>query len=332
MSFTIPDPIIKPFCNNGDETPPPINTSTTAANQETGFPPLQSQPLNSGGVPVDRTQFNGVIRFYTQQILAMEMGVKYTFNQDISDEWGGYPLGIVLYCESNNSYQISLVDNNTANFVTNPSYIDDGVNWISMQSIRNLSTVDLDIKNNSTSGSTWLRSAATSNHYLILPVSQPDTDGRMFVGNTDGTTEWSWARGNTNGTPSPGSGYLGESISQYGTNVLNHPSTQVDLATINLQPGIWDISGMACLFGAVTETGLNANATILPLGGSSVSGNNEASLSFESVTPGIAITLTIPQYRYETTTTIPVYLRINCVSFNATNTILQGRITATRVG
>lgn len=129
MSTPFPDPIIKPFSNTGDNAPPPLGPISTAANQETGFPILESTPLNAGGIPVTREEFNGALNFYTQQILALVSGARFTFNAALSTEQTGYPLGAVLYCASNNSLQRSLVNNNTANFITTPSYINDGINW-----------------------------------------------------------------------------------------------------------------------------------------------------------------------------------------------------------
>lgn len=154
MTIIIPDPITKPYCNTGAKVTTPVGTSTTVANQETGFPPLQATPLNAGGIPVDIEQFNGVLNLYSQQIQALVSGAKFTFNQAVSDANGGYPLGIILYCESNNSYQKSLIANNTFNFVTTPSYIDDGINWKSIQSIHDLININLSTTNINTSGNT----------------------------------------------------------------------------------------------------------------------------------------------------------------------------------
>ncbi len=148
MTLTLPDQIIKPFCNSGDETPPIETSSTTVANQEIGFPPLQSTPLNAGGVPVNRLQMNGVFNFYTQQILAIQAGKPYTFNQQVSDLIGGYPEGFILYCDSNKSYQRSLINNNNADFVTNPSFVDDGVNWTSDQFIKDLTVNNINANGN----------------------------------------------------------------------------------------------------------------------------------------------------------------------------------------
>lgn len=129
MSTPYPDPIIKPFSNTGDNAAPPLGPISTAANQETGFPILESTPLNAGGIPVTREEFNGALNFYTKQILALASGWTPTFNQAVSDEQGGYPLGAILYDVASNSYQRSLIDNNTFNFITNASYLNDGIHW-----------------------------------------------------------------------------------------------------------------------------------------------------------------------------------------------------------
>lgn len=129
MSTPFPDPIIKPFSNTGDNTPPPLGPISTAANQETGFPILEATPLDAGGIEVTREEFNGALNFYTQQILALTSGAQYTFDADVSTQQNGYPQGAILYDFSTKMYQRSLVNNNTANFVTNPSYLNDGINW-----------------------------------------------------------------------------------------------------------------------------------------------------------------------------------------------------------
>jgi hypothetical protein len=125
--FTKPTAITIPFCNSGNKIAPP-NTSSTVASQELGFPVIQSTPLGSGGLPVDRTQTNGVINEYSQFSLWNSVGGQWTFDPIVAAA-GGYNAGAILWCASNSSYQLSLVDNNTADFVTTPAYINDGINW-----------------------------------------------------------------------------------------------------------------------------------------------------------------------------------------------------------
>lgn len=130
MTITYPSPIVKPYCNSGASVPPPSGTNTTVANQEIGFPPLQATAFTAGGVPVNVQQMNGVLNFYSKQIQGLVSGWCPTFDAGVSAQNGGYPLGAILYCASNNSYQKSLISGNTANFLTNTAYINDGVNWV----------------------------------------------------------------------------------------------------------------------------------------------------------------------------------------------------------
>lgn len=129
MPIVIPPPIVKPFCNSGSQVSPPAGTDTIVANQEIGFPPLQATPLSSGGKPVNIQQLNGLLKFYTQQIQALVSGAQFTFDQAVSDENGGYPQGVILFDSESGTFQKSLVDNNTANFLTNRSYLNDEIHW-----------------------------------------------------------------------------------------------------------------------------------------------------------------------------------------------------------
>lgn len=133
MAIIIPDPIIKPFCNTGDKNLPPITTSTSVQNQETGIPPLQATKLGLGGIPVSREEFNGTMNFYTQQIQALVSGVQFTFNQAVSDENSGYPANVILYDFESGTQQLSLIPNNSFNFVTNRTYFNDGIHWKTKQ-------------------------------------------------------------------------------------------------------------------------------------------------------------------------------------------------------
>nr|MCE2706866.1 hypothetical protein [Pseudomonadota bacterium] len=146
MSLTAPNPIIKPFCNTGTQVAPPVGADSLVANQETGFPDSQATPLPIG-TEVQQNEMNGVLRLYTSLLLWLNSGGQFTFNQAFSDANNGYALDNILWCASNSTFQRSLVANNTANFVTTPSYINDGINWID---VNNASFPD--IQNNPTTG------------------------------------------------------------------------------------------------------------------------------------------------------------------------------------
>lgn len=127
-TFTKPDAITIPFASAGDVTPLPTNSST-AASQQQGWPPIQSQSLSSGGLPVNREQSNGVVNLYSQFSLWNNVGGQWTFDADVATA-GGYNAGAVLYDFVSKSYQVSLVDNNIANFVLTRTLLNDRVNWL----------------------------------------------------------------------------------------------------------------------------------------------------------------------------------------------------------
>lgn len=133
MAFPQPDIIVDAFCQNGvlgtDYVDPPVSSiDPNIVTQEDGYPISQATPFNSGGVPVDRAQTNGLQRLYSSILVWLNVGGTFTFDATVATA-GGYNEGAILYCASNNTFQRSLIPDNTADFVTTPSYIDDGVNW-----------------------------------------------------------------------------------------------------------------------------------------------------------------------------------------------------------
>lgn len=199
MSTPFPDPIIKPFSNSGDNAPPPLGPIATAANQETGFPILESTPLNAGGIPVTREEFNGAFNFYTKQVLALVSGCMFTFNQALSDEQGGYPLNAILYSTVSKSFQRSLVASNTANFVTTPSYINDQINWTSIYSFQQL---NLEGNASVTGGANFFDPTTTryvrleaptgivTSRTYTLPINYPSAPGQALLSDDLGNTYW----------------------------------------------------------------------------------------------------------------------------------------------
>ena len=127
-----PLPLISPIATDGlKNSIPDAATGTNNASIEEGFPQITMQAPADGGLPPFGQDFNGL--FYTVSSLNyfLQNGGYITFNQSVSDKIGGYPSGAILdYIDSAGSYSKvqSLIDNNTNNFVTTPSFID-GVNW-----------------------------------------------------------------------------------------------------------------------------------------------------------------------------------------------------------
>lgn len=152
MAIPKPPVISEVFCSGGTVgvdyiIPPKTSVDVDIITQEVGVPISQATPLGLNGVPVERNQFNGVWRLYSSQAAWNQQGGTFTFEPSFILEQGGYPIGSVLWCESNRTYQYSLINNNVANFITTPSFINDGINWqqLTPDIIDNISTGDVTI-------------------------------------------------------------------------------------------------------------------------------------------------------------------------------------------
>lgn len=134
QSLNTPDVLTQPIAQNGDKNtiPNTNDQSLGEMSQSTGFPAICSTPITDGGKAPRRGDFNGAFNLISQQHFFFQNGGMNTFRQDVSNAIGGYPLNARLwYTDSNNESVIvrSLIQNNTYNFNTNPSYID-GVHWV----------------------------------------------------------------------------------------------------------------------------------------------------------------------------------------------------------
>lgn len=99
-----------------------------AVNFNDGFPDAYSAPKSNNGKYVTRGEMNAIGNLASQNQFFFLAGGVNTFDQSFCDKIGGYPEGAVLkYLNNGYLYDvISLVDNNTTNFVANGV---DGVNW-----------------------------------------------------------------------------------------------------------------------------------------------------------------------------------------------------------
>lgn len=145
-SLQQPEILLKPFANSGDKnTIPEEATGTQQASLDEGFPEITELPIPQGGIPPERKDFNALGYLTTSQYFFLQNGGKFTFNQDVSDAIGGYAAGAVLeYVDPNTNiaYQvISLINNNTYNFVLNPNYID-GIKWVKAYDSNNIQLVN----------------------------------------------------------------------------------------------------------------------------------------------------------------------------------------------
>ena len=127
-----PTPLIAPIANDGLKNTIPDNaTGSNYASIAEGFPEMTMKAPKDGGLPPWGQDFNGMFYLMSSQTCFLQNGGIITFDQAVSDKIGGYPQGAILdYMTPNNIYVKvrSLIDDNTYNFVTTPSYIN-GEHW-----------------------------------------------------------------------------------------------------------------------------------------------------------------------------------------------------------
>ncbi len=132
----------------------PTSSSSNLASITGGFPSITMQSVANGGLPPMGQDFNGLFYVATDQKVYLQNGGIITFNEDVSTAIGGYPNGAILdYLDSNNNFLKvqSLIDNNTYNFITTPSYID-GEHW----QILNNGGANIDLSNLSDTGNDYI--------------------------------------------------------------------------------------------------------------------------------------------------------------------------------
>jgi hypothetical protein len=93
-----------------------IGITAGAASFNDGFPPLNFDPDDSGGVPPRGEDFNGILFIITQWLQWLQAGGPITYDSTFQGEIGGYPKGAIVYSATSFPKQWqSTVDNNTTN-------------------------------------------------------------------------------------------------------------------------------------------------------------------------------------------------------------------------
>ena len=132
QTLTKPQVLPAPIADTGLKNVIPDNpTGTYLASVKGGFPEITMTAKADGGFPPDGKDLNGFYNILSQFYFFQQNGGVFTFDQDVSDAIGGYPQGAILYYKnSDGAIQRveSLIESNTYNFVSNPSYID-GSHW-----------------------------------------------------------------------------------------------------------------------------------------------------------------------------------------------------------
>lgn len=125
---TRPTNYATPFAVSGTKnTIPSAPTGTNRASFTEGFPAVTMQPLTSGGQPPSGNDFNGLFYDYSSHIVWINAGGQYRFDAALSTAMGGYPKDMVLQANAGGASYISLINNNTNDFNSDPTQI--GVTW-----------------------------------------------------------------------------------------------------------------------------------------------------------------------------------------------------------
>lgn len=103
-----------------------VDTDASGFTYKAGIPSIYS---SLQGQKVCYADINGLVRSTTQSKWFNQLGGYYTFDPDVSEKIGGYPLGAVLSYKDPETGYIrevrSLIADNTYNFVEDPSFIND---------------------------------------------------------------------------------------------------------------------------------------------------------------------------------------------------------------
>lgn len=90
-----PQTILTPFCYAGDTRNIPATTpaGTNQFSYEAGFPPLTSTPLQSGGVPPERQDFNAAFKLLSEFIYYLQSGNQFVWSNLLDYDKGCTILG-----------------------------------------------------------------------------------------------------------------------------------------------------------------------------------------------------------------------------------------------
>ena len=137
----IPQPIAAQATSQNINVIPNGATGTNRASFQEGFPAITRMPVienplptQVSGLPPKQQDFNGLFNVVSQHNFFAQNGGLYSFNQAVSDAIGGYAKNQILWYFPATGLPypvVSMIDNNTYNFVETPSYID-GEKWNSI--------------------------------------------------------------------------------------------------------------------------------------------------------------------------------------------------------
>lgn len=131
LAANLPIKIQIPFANSAGAgysrlipVPSQAGIQPGAASWTDGFPSTTFTPLGSGGVRPFGQDFNGILKYITQVLQAMQAGNFPLYDATFSAQVGGYFNGAIVRSADGHAFWRSTVDNNT----TNPDA--GGANWV----------------------------------------------------------------------------------------------------------------------------------------------------------------------------------------------------------
>lgn len=218
-SNTKPSYIPTPFASQGQKNTIPVaDQGNYLASWSLGFPPVTSEPLSEGGLPPTRLDVNGALNVLSAFVYYLQVGGLFTFDPDLSSYIGGYPNGMMLwYNDGTNVYPlVSTKNNNTDNFISNPSYI--GTSWVKITPT--VSDINVILETLYPVGSIYIGTQENCPlATLITGSTWHQVTGRYLLasGTLSGTSE-NYSAGNT---PSAGLPNITGNISDMSSNGIN---------------------------------------------------------------------------------------------------------------
>lgn len=123
-SFQTLPKIKRPFADSGQRNNIPDSVASTSnlASMQQGWNSTTSTPIDDGGIPPNRLDFNGLGYMATVGLLFLQQGGFMQYDSTVSTNIGGYPKGAILWIVSNGVPQYavrSTINNNTNNPASN---------------------------------------------------------------------------------------------------------------------------------------------------------------------------------------------------------------------
>lgn len=111
-----PKPIVTPFAETGvkNDIPESGASAPQLATMSAGFPTVTQTPINEGGIPPERADFNGLGHLTTSHLAFLNRGQWYGFDANLTGQAGGYPLHARLQLD-NGDIARNITPNNTNN-------------------------------------------------------------------------------------------------------------------------------------------------------------------------------------------------------------------------